>query len=539
MVRRWIRLQLFACLLLLSSRPLASASETPSITSDVIIIGAGTAGCVLAARLCSANPALSISLFERAQPRTADQEFIVRSPRLAPRAWDPLGLSEVYVTEPDTGLLNRSTAVLTGNTLGGGSTVNAMQWGIPSGSSIQKWGISGFNKSTARTFYERVYDKIGFRRQKKALRQFITPEVLRASQKAGFQKENDPFKTGFRRAVWRDRLAVSKTGRRVDSYTAYLEPVINDVCKSNLKLYQGYTAEKLLFDESSDSLEAIGVKLKCTNRTENCEVDAFANKEIILSSGAFGSPKLLQLSGIGPRKVLKRAGIKQRLELPVGVRTQGRGALILTAPYTGQPLDRSNNSTNLESPVERGRWEAGKRSVFGTSITAMMGIMGRTGYFSATSNFDETLIDVKYLVLFCFDNPSTRGWLRVVSNDAFAAAKVKLSLMDVERDVKKMKICMNKVRNIYKKFGRKWNLTVPEVLTDDAVRNQTIGGPHFVAGCAVGRVVDEDLRVLKTKKLRVVDSSVLSEMPRSAGPMASVYAVAEMMAERLIEEYRS
>ena len=101
--------------------------------SDFIIVGGGTAGCALAARLCQALPDMHFTLLERGKPRNAQQERTVRAVRLGASGWDDPGLAERFDSEPNQYLepAGRAVDVLTGATLGGSSAINAAQWTLP------------------------------------------------------------------------------------------------------------------------------------------------------------------------------------------------------------------------------------------------------------------------------------------------------------------------------------------------------------------------------------------------------------------------
>lgn len=123
----------------------ADASADTPAAADFVIVGGGTAGCVLAARLCDNLPDASVVLLERAAPRTEEEDLLVRSPRLAINTWSSPALTESWETEPNDALAGRRLTQLSGKTLGGSSAVNAMQWTKPPLDTFNadKWAFTG------------------------------------------------------------------------------------------------------------------------------------------------------------------------------------------------------------------------------------------------------------------------------------------------------------------------------------------------------------------------------------------------------------
>lgn len=160
---------LFSALLLALLCPDVGVLATSFASPDFIIVGGGTAGCVIAARLCDALPSAKIVLLERGLERNEEADFLVRAPRnTIASSVSPL-LSELFESNPDPGLLSRKNFVATGNTLGGSSSINGMQWSIPIGDAVDRFGILGLSTKVAQTFYRRAYSKVGFAPQPRSL----------------------------------------------------------------------------------------------------------------------------------------------------------------------------------------------------------------------------------------------------------------------------------------------------------------------------------------------------------------------------------
>lgn len=134
-----------ALLLLAAAAPGRTAADAPSTTpaADYVIVGGGTAGCVLAARLCAALPRATVTLLERGAPRNGAEEALVGQMRQAGETWMDPRLTEAFASAPIEGLQGRELEILTGATLGGSSAINAGQWTTPGLEEVAGWGFPG------------------------------------------------------------------------------------------------------------------------------------------------------------------------------------------------------------------------------------------------------------------------------------------------------------------------------------------------------------------------------------------------------------
>lgn len=516
-----------------------------STESDFVIVGAGTAGCALAARLCERMPEQTFTLLERAPPRTRKENFLVRSPRQMWLAWRSPSVVEPMVTLPEPGLHNRSLGIFTGRTLGGSSAINAMQWVVPIAGTVERWGVAGLTTASSQPFYRRAFRTVGFVAQSGSLRLAYAGDFVRSAVKAGFEEDNDPFDNANKRSVFENRLAIDSRGRRVDSCTAYLRPVLQGKCRHNLRLVQGVTVSRVLLKKRKDrkNLRATGVEYFFSNDTKlRNNMVIKASKEVLVSAGPFGSPKLLQLSGIGPRRLLKQLGIKLRVALPVGARTQARAFVGVVSRYDGVPLEPSNNSTLLESPASREQWERGRGGVLGIASFFANGRDKRDAYTTGTGSFALEAVDQPLISASCNVNPKAFGFLRIKSSNPFTPPAVLLGLLSGQKDYNRSARCLPGMLNIHRAFPERFNMSFVNPpngeLSEKWIRDSAGWAGHFVGGCAVGSVLRPNLEVKGVRGLRVIDASALSVMPLSAGPMASTYMLAEYMSDRIVRSYR-
>lgn len=535
------------------SHPTPTVSAPPP--PDLLIIGAGTSGCVLASRLCLALPNTTLLLLERAPPRTPSQNLFVRQPRNTVPSWTSPATSEIFPSLPDPALFNRSSTIVTGNTLGGSSAINALQWAVPPAHSIRRWNLRGLTPSVARRLYRNAFAHLRFSPQHPRLRSALESPYLNAANRAGFATHFDPFHNDpAALRVWPQAVAVSRAGRRRDSCSAYLTPRVRAQCP-NLTIKQGVTVTALLFKShsASDTTSRLdpppaprvyAVKYVASNdKLARREHLVTVRNEVLLSAGPFGSPKLLLLSGVGPAQQLRRHQVPVVKDLAVGTRTQARGYNGVVSVYSGAPLDPTNNSSVVDSRHANSEWLSGSPSVLSSTGFMTLGTVKRSAYCMSASALGRHELDIPAIYSFCVGNPTAHGWLRLRDRNPFSSPLVRLNLLAKRRDMRRMQTCMRRMLRLHNQLPHWMQAKVvsppQSVSADDErfLRASTHHAYHFVGGCAVGKVVHGNLKVRGVEGLRVIDSSVLNRMPESAGPLASTYMIAEYAAERLAGVY--
>jgi len=523
----------------------SSANDNAGSSADFVIIGAGTAGCAMAARLCQGLPFVKIVILEQGPARTEEEEIFVGALAYTAQLFAGIEpITKTHTTAPNLALFDPATdqfgrriEMREGSTVGGSSNL-AVQWEIPLHKTIDDWGIDGLDSETAYGFFAEAEDMVKPQVPPEALYQNYTQDALDAYVKAGFSvlRERAPFGGGGNTA-YVQYIAADDGGRRRSSYSAYLKPALEGVCQDRLTLIQDATVTSLEFDESNTRVVAI--KFASTSNHSAPVKSIQVNKEAILSAGPFGSPRLLQLNGIGPRSILQARGITKHVaNLPVGQATQIRPLGLSLGFYFGLPSDWRSDPDLLTSPAYRDQWLAGEGGPLGLAITSIIGKVGELGYHSLGFG---GFVPPSFAFAVCFLNPESFGNITVVGNDPFGELEIYSNLLDGS-DFERMVECVNRMIDVLPDgFSEDFKMSAVDrdgLTTAQWVANSTGTSYHCIGGCAVGRVVNEtSFKVIGFDNLRVVDASIIPRLTVSAGPLSSVYMLAEFASAKMIAEY--
>ncbi len=515
-----------------------STPASDAAVFDYIIVGAGSAGCVLAERL-SQDPSVTVLVLEAGG---RDDSPLIRMPMLMGQAIQSPRFNWHYETEPQSELNDRRLYWPRGRVLGGSSAINAMHYIRGAAENYDEWrdahGADGWGWDRVLPAFMAVE---GQSRGAGPLHgtsgpltvQDITPlnpltqAFFDAGQSAGHPLNpdfNGPEQSGF------GPYQVTQRGnRRWSAADAFLKPALT---RPNLTVRTGMQASRVLLEGA----RAAGVEALNDGRGVVFE----ARREVILSGGAINSPQLLQLSGIGDAAWLRAAGVNPVIDLP-GVGRNLQDHLDITA----QIETRSSLSEGL-SLAAIPRWigatanaVAGRAGLFGTNP-----IQGGAFIHSSRAGAlpDLQLVFTPALAVphgarlpfghgatlhVCALYPASRGEVRIVSSDPLAHPAIDPAYLNAPEDLDVMVDGLVAVRNILGSqpfdFDRKREiLPGPERVTRanlaDDVRARAETLYHPVGTCSMGRgglsVVDSALRVHQVERLRVVDASV---MPRLVG----------------------
>ncbi|PSN70745.1 choline dehydrogenase, partial [Corynespora cassiicola Philippines] len=322
-------------------------------TYDYVVVGGGITGLIVAYRLTE-DKSKSVLVIEAGG---ADDNFAQRIPYGATYALNTSLLWDGYVSDPEPYLGNKTWNTRVARVLGGGSLVNGMVYDRGSAADYDAWealGNKGWGWSGMYPFFKKGTEFIppstkaandfnitwdtnayGNGPLKLGISDFQYPDIkdyFAAYRGAGAHMPIDGNNGEAYGASWFPNTMNPKTGERTHARNSYYDPVSQ---RTNLKVVLHTVADELVFG-NGNKLVARGVKV--TDRKTNTTSTYYAKKEVVLAAGAVNTPKILQLSGIGPKSVLEAAGVKVKLA------HDGVGANFQDHPYTIVAYNIANQS---------------------------------------------------------------------------------------------------------------------------------------------------------------------------------------------------
>ncbi|MFD3945498.1 GMC family oxidoreductase [Streptomyces sp. NPDC058579] len=491
---------------------------------DYVIVGAGSAGCVLAARL-SEDPGVRVALIEAGGPDTAQEIHVPAAfPQLFKSAldWD-------LDSDPEPGIGGRRAYLPRGKVFGGSSSINAMIYIRGNRADYDGWaaaGATGWSYADVLPYFRRsednerghdLYHGVGGPLTVSDGRSDhpLASAFVRAAEQAG-HKGNDDFNGATQEGVGRYQVT-QRGGLRCSAAVAYLHPALD---RPNLTVLSSARALRVVIEGG----RATGVEVE---RDGGVEV-VRAEREVILSAGAYESPKLLMLSGIGPAAALSAFGIVVVRDLPVGQGLQDHYMTLLNFRTDAESLISAASPENAALLQSEGRGP----------LTSNLGEAG--GFFRSRPELDAP--DVQFHaapVLFhqeglgaptghgfsfgpCVVAPTSRGAVTLRSPRPDAAPRIVHNYLTTAEDraaiVAGIRIALEIAARpaVTGLVTEAFDVPVSHSdagLLDWARRSgQTLF--HPTSTCAIGSVVDPELRVYDVAGLRVVDASVFPSVPR-------------------------
>jgi choline dehydrogenase len=505
--------------------------EQSTIEADFIVIGAGSAGCAVAARL-SEDPATRVALLEAGGE---DTNRWIHIPLGFGKTFADPSVNWCYETEPDPGAADRKVFWPRGKVLGGSSSINGMVYIRGQAEDFDHWrqlGNAGWSFDDVLPFFRRAEHQVrgsdGYHGVGGPLcvsdvaRHPIAEAMIAAAVEAGFPR-NDDFNGASQDGVGYHQTT-TRNGRRCSTAVGYLRPAAK---RGNLRVVTEALTERILFD----GRRATGVQFRRGGQTQV----ARARREVIICSGAVNSPQLLMLSGIGPQPHLAEFGIPLVHHLPgVGQSLQDHYSAAIklkaTLPVTVNDVMLSN-AKKLKAGLEYYMLRRGPLAM----ISSPAALFARTrpelaspdvkcsiSPFSAERPQDGLHPFSGFTMIAYQLRPESRGEIRLKSANPADPPAVHPHYLAAETDQKALVAGLKLCRQLLQSPHLARYVAVefqpgPAVASDaellDYARRRGGTVYHPTSTCKMGidplAVVDPELRVVGVEGLRVADASVM------------------------------
>jgi choline dehydrogenase len=525
---------------------------------DYIVVGAGTAGCVLANRL-TASGRHRVLLLEAGGH---DRHVWIHIPLGYGKLFTNPKVNWLYTSEPEPELNNRQIIQPRGKVLGGSSSINGLLYIRGQPADFDHWrqlGNSGWSFDDVLPYFRRAEDQ---ERGEDAIHGVGGPlavsnvcephplceAFIEAAQQAGFPR-NDDFNGPTQEGAGYFQLT-ARRGRRWSTAVGYLRPARR---RPNLTIASNALASRILFSDR----RAIGVEYRQGDSTRL----AYANGEVILAGGTFNSPQLLQLSGLGPSSLLQSLGIDVVADMP-GVGADLQDHLQVRLQY--RCMERITMNDVIHS--WRHRTGAGLRYVLFRKGLLAIGA-GYAGGFFRTSGVVATPDVQVHFIIFSADTsgaalhpfpgfiasvcqlrPESRGCVGIKSADPSKPPAIQPRYLSSPTDRDTVIAGLKLLRRIMgqpamRRYVAEERAPGPRCTSDaDLLAFAREAGTtvfHPTSTCRMGgdptAVVDERLRVHGIDRLRVVDGSIMPTLV-SGNTNAAIVMIAEKGADMILQD---
>ncbi len=520
---------------------------------DYVIAGAGTAGCVLANRL-SAEAGVTVALIEAGPP---DDDPAIHVPAMVAKAIGNPRQSWGYQTVPQRHVDNRTLPVPRGRVLGGCSSINGMVYFRGHPREFDEWQQPGWGYADLFPYFQRLenyaaahtpqrqrggpVNVIDIPKPNPLVRRFLAAADTLGLPRCADFNGGDPEGFGPRQAAIRD-------GRRESGVTAYLNPARR---RPNLNIVTDALVTRVLFE----GRRATGVEIE----RGGARSIVHARREVIVACGTYGSPQLLQLSGVGDAAALQSLGIVPLLDLPrVGRNLHDHPAASISV-----------RTANTESYGLS--WRTVPRSV-GVAAQYLLlhsgplasNVFEANGFMRSRPQADRPDLQIIFMpahrnadghwlprghgygIIFVNVRPASRGSVTPVSKDPHDKPAIDFNFLAAPGDMDVLVRGFEVARSILsapsfaplasREFSPGLKVQARAEI-ETHIRNSLVTVHHACGTCRMGDVVDNSLRVKGVDALRVVDASVIPTVI-AGNSNIPVNALAERAADLLLEKLK-
>lgn len=529
-------------------------------TFDFIVVGAGSAGCVLAARL-SESGKHSVLLLEAG---VKDRSPWIHIPLGYGKHFSNAAVNWLYSTAANPEGLDRPVVQPRGKVLGGSSAINGMVYIRGHREDYNQWrqlGNTGWSYEDVLPYFRKAEDQQRGEDEYHGVggplavsdpydKHPLAEAFIDAAEAAGHPR-NDDFngadQTGFGYSQW-----TMRNGRRSSTAVGYLKPARK---RPNLTVATEAHALRILFDGK----RASGIEYDQKGRT----VTAHAGREIIVSGGAINSPQLLQLSGLGPSELLRRHGIDVVADMP-GVGANLRDHINVPLMFRVNERFTVNDVVN-SFPI---RMKTAMQYAYNRKGLLSMGVSFAQGFFKVDPSAVSPDIQSQLMlfsspevggnpypfpgatIVSALLRPESHGHVSILSADPFAAAEIQPNYMTAQKDIDVLVGAVKIMRKItgqseFLKYVVEEHEPGPDCVTDDEIvdylHRKARTSYHPVSTCRMGpdpsSVVDERLRVRGFAGLRVADASIMPTLI-SGNTNAPAIMIGEKASDMILEDAR-